>query len=234
MSGKRRRSVENREFNASEMMVLLLSLVFMLLCAPLLDAYAIREWFRPVGLTLVVLAVVWAVRRRRSHARFAISLMVILLPICWTTLFLDNRWLFAFGSLLAAAFFSATALIILRRVLREYTATFDAIWGAICVYLLLGLSWAMLYWSLASLDETCLTLPSPVTAALGEDWRPPLELSHVVYFSFVTMSTLGYGDIVPRTPLIQSACWMQAVVGQLFIAVLVARLVGTLPRDGHG
>jgi hypothetical protein len=52
----------------------------------------------------------------------------------------------------------------------------------------------------------------------------------MVYFSFVTMSTLGYGDVSPRTPLGETATWIQSVVGQLYIAILIARLVSELPR----
>jgi hypothetical protein len=53
----------------------------------------------------------------------------------------------------------------------------------------------------------------------------------MVYYSFVTMTTLGYGDITPRTPMAQTVTWMQAVAGQLFVAVLIARLVTELPRS---
>ena len=63
------------------------------------------------------------------------------------------------------------------------------------------------------------------------------SFSQLTYFSFVTMSTLGYGDIIPRTPLAETACWMQSIVGQLYIAILIARLVSAMPisrRDGAG
>jgi uncharacterized membrane protein len=54
--------------------------------------------------------------------------------------------------------------------------------------------------------------------------------SEVVYFSFVTMSTLGYGDIVPETPVARTLAWMQSVLGQFYLAVLVAWLVNAIPR----
>lgn len=56
--------------------------------------------------------------------------------------------------------------------------------------------------------------------------------SQVAYFSFVTMSTLGYGDIVPETPLAQTLTWMQSVMGQFYLAVLVAWIVSAVPRTG--
>jgi hypothetical protein len=57
-----------------------------------------------------------------------------------------------------------------------------------------------------------------------------VPFSHMVYFSFVTMSTLGYGDVLPKTPLAQTLAWMQSVLGQFYLAVLVAWLVSALPR----
>jgi hypothetical protein len=68
------------------------------------------------------------------------------------------------------------------------------------------------------------------------DGREVTSYSQMVYFSFVTMTSLGYGDITPRTPAAQTLTWLQAVVGQLYLTVLIARLVSALPqknvRDG--
>jgi hypothetical protein len=61
--------------------------------------------------------------------------------------------------------------------------------------------------------------------------QPLTEKSQMIYFSFVTMSTLGYGDITPRTPLAQTVTWMQAVTGQFYLVILIARLVNELPRQ---
>ena len=63
------------------------------------------------------------------------------------------------------------------------------------------------------------------------------SFSQMVYFSFVTMSTLGYGDITPRSPVAQTFAWMQSVAGQFYIAVLVAWMVSEIPRrrsSAHG
>ena len=64
------------------------------------------------------------------------------------------------------------------------------------------------------------------------------QASILLYFSFVTLTTLGFGDITPLTSAARSLCWLEAVVGQMFIAILVARLVGlqilsaSMDRDG--
>jgi hypothetical protein len=64
----------------------------------------------------------------------------------------------------------------------------------------------------------------------GETMTEVAEFSQFVYFSFVTMSMLGYGEIIPQGPVAQTLAWMQSVTGQFYIAVLVAWLVGEIPK----
>ena len=89
--------------------------------------------------------------------------------------------------------------------------------GAICVYLLLGVIWAVGY--------ARINLVSPGSFA---GFLPMDELgwdSEWLYFSFVTMTTLGYGDILPVSAAARGLAYMQAIVGQFYIAILVAGLV---------
>lgn len=91
--------------------------------------------------------------------------------------------------------------------------------GAICVYLMLGVIWALSYGllelmipgSFGGLTEGATTL------SWSPDW---------VYFSFVTITTLGYGDVLPLTFFSRTLAYFEAIVGQFYLAVLVAGLVG--------
>ena len=89
--------------------------------------------------------------------------------------------------------------------------------GAICVYLLLGVMWSIAY--------TVLEFSQPgsfkgLTELVSPVWNPDW-----IYFSFVTITTLGYGDITPLTQTARSLSFLEAIVGQFYIAVLVAGLV---------
>jgi hypothetical protein len=124
--------------------------------------------------------------------------------------------------------------MILTSVFKDHMASQRSILGAISVYLLMGLNWAVAYSALELCEnEPFRFVERQVTpAANGEavytDWP------QLVYYSFVTMSTLGFGDITPRTPMAQTLTWMQAVFGQLYLVVLIARLVSLLPQtDAH-
>ena len=108
---------------------------------------------------------------------------------------------------------------ILRLVFREGPITGDRIRGAIAVYILLGVLWSLAYQLLDRL--------APGSFHFAETARPTLgRLSHrLVYYSFVTLTTVGYGDITPVHPLARSLAAGEALVGQLYPAILIARLV---------
>ena len=106
-------------------------------------------------------------------------------------------------------------MMILTRVFKKGPITFHRIEGAIAVYLLLGLAWAYAYQLLAYLDPGAYS--GAVTASGG--------FSSWTYFSFVTLATLGYGDIAPVHPVARSLATAEAITGQLYLAILIARLV---------
>ena len=110
----------------------------------------------------------------------------------------------------------------------KHLATVNSIYGAISAYLLIGLAWTLLYLGTARSQEGLWTIGGLPGAP---DSVSDIQLfSQFVYFSFVTMSTLGYGDLAPQTPLVQTLAWMQSVTGQFYMAVMVAWLVSEMPR----
>jgi voltage-gated potassium channel len=116
------------------------------------------------------------------------------------------------------AFFSIT---ILGYVLRSGRVTMDRIFAAICVYLLIGFAWTFAY---ALLDEIAPGSFAAVADASRNDYVARVQ--QLRYFSFMTLTTVGYGDIVPRSPAARTMATLEAVTGQIYLAVLVARLVG--------
>jgi len=102
----------------------------------------------------------------------------------------------------------------LVRLVGQSAVTAETIAVAICAYLLIGLAWQSLY-------EACVTL-SP--GAFGD---ARVQGSDLFYFSYVTLTTLGYGDITPKMPVARSLAVVEAIVGQMYVAVVIARLVAT-------
>lgn len=119
-----------------------------------------------------------------------------------------------------AVFLGIATYLVLRDVFRTGAVTADTIRGAVCVYLLFGTCCAFLFGTIAAADPNAFV----VVGAPAGSMRPTAE--PMVYFSFVTLSTLGYGDVLPVSEPARLIAWMEAVFGQLYLAVVVARLVG--------
>ena len=127
----------------------------------------------------------------------------------------------ATGALVIA---SALALVAagnaLRFALRAQRITAEEIYAALSAYLLGGLFFGVLHWAIA------IAWPGSFSDASAPGSSARFPLSTALYYSFVTLATLGYGDVVPRTEIARGVAVLEAVGGQLFIAVTIARLVG--------
>jgi voltage-gated potassium channel len=115
---------------------------------------------------------------------------------------------------------TATLPITLRRVLRQPRVTYETVLGALCTYVLLGLLFAFAYLAVNDLAGPFFTQPDPH------------RQSEYLYFSFVTLTTLGFGDLSPDVGLPQALTVFEALTGQVFLVTMVARLVTLWGRQG--
>jgi len=113
--------------------------------------------------------------------------------------------------------FGLFSCVVLAQIFRRGPVTVHRIQGAAAVYLLLGLVWASAY------DIVALRHPDAFAGVAAGDGEGTWQ--HWLYFSFVTLTTMGYGDITPVHPAARSLAVMEALVGQLYPAILLARLV---------
>jgi len=118
----------------------------------------------------------------------------------------------------ALAFLALITGTFLRRIFSHETVTGATLSAAACVYLFLGIAWSYAYQIVATVD------PASFTGLVD----PQREL---FYFSFVTLTTLGFGDIAPASPAARALVTVEALVGQLFLVITIARLVTLF---GHG
>ena len=128
-----------------------------------------------------------------------------------------NGWRLFF----AAAFFFLLIYVLLSQVFRDGPVTAHRIRGAIAVYVLIGITWALIYRLIELVIPGAFSFPQSLAAHPDEH----AYQSSLTYFSFVTMTTLGYGDILPVSPLARVLVIFEALIGQLYPATLLARLV---------
>jgi hypothetical protein len=127
---------------------------------------------------------------------------------------------------LACVLLSGCIFVVLVYIFRSQQITLDVILAAVTVYLLIAFSFATIYNIAFQLDFRSFRLPDWIEAGSVEVLR-----TEMIYFSLVTLATLGYGDILPSSPFTQMLAVLEAVIGQFFMAVLVAWLVGMFIYD---
>ncbi|HVL11950.1 MAG TPA: potassium channel family protein [Gemmata sp.] len=123
--------------------------------------------------------------------------------------------------MLAAGFFAFTTGAILRDIYREKGVSVDSVYGAFCGYFLTGLAFGHVY--------NVVELLHPGSFR-GEDFAADMSDDHrhylLTYFSFLTLTTVGYGDVTPATSSARGLAVTEAITGQFYLAVLVAELIG--------
>ena len=200
------------------LLLLLAALVF-LVVTPLLGSGYLGVMTGKGLLTVMLLIAVAELRR----SAFGVGLTLALAAIAadWLDTFVFPSAMLTSAITIRVLFFLYVVCVTLHAVLRQRTVTLDTIAGASCVYLFIGFMWAMLFALLDQLEPGSIRFPESWTqgSAAGGTAR-------YVYFSFVTLTTLGYGDIVPNTVDASGLVVAEAVIGQLYLTVLVARLVG--------
>ena len=198
---------------------MLASIMLMILASPFLSLNPTFSWLLEVILVLVLLAAARTVggRGRWFHIALVLGLAALLSQLA----VLSPQWGWVeTGRYVAIPLFLFFVCGMLLRdiVLRSETVTGDLILGAVNVYLMIGIGFAFIYGLIEIFQPGSFT-------GLEELASTPDRVLYFLYFSFITMSTLGYGDISPLTPHGMTATYIEAIFGQLYLAILVARLV---------
>ena len=128
-------------------------------------------------------------------------------------------------------FMAIIAFVVLRQIVRQRVVTLDMVYGAACVYLLVGLCWGKAYAMVERAVPGSFALGSQATTAVPP-YGPIGTDALLMYLSFITITTTGYGDITPVSPPARVLCVLEAIVGQLFLTITVARLVGLYTASG--
>lgn len=156
------------------------------------------------------------------HRRFQVAVGFAVLNVGAATLgLLSHEEIFVvIATISAGVLLLVTPVVVLRRIMAHPIVATETILGAICVYVMIGLAFAFIYYS------TALLTHADVLKGVEPGTAP-----NYLYFSYITMTTVGYGDLTPATKAMQSMAIVEALLGQLFLATTIARLVGTLRQQ---
>ena len=200
--------------------ILFYALLVTMVAAPVLSSLKLSGMLMELLLAASLLAAILPVSAVRSHR----SLLVVLV-IVWVarpvTVWLEHRTLSAIMLGIWTLIGLLAAAAALRFAMGATKVDSEHLYAALSAYLLAGIYFGVLYWVLEQVS-------SGTFAVTGE-----FSQASAIYFSFVTLATLGYGDITPRADVARGLAIVEGIGGQLFLAVLVARLVSLYSKPGN-
>jgi len=198
--------------------ILLFSLIFAVFIMPALPAIWHRSLFRTVYTIIYFSAILSLEKRKKS----LIILLISTFMTEWISGILDMPVLLILAKLVNIIFFFVIVVSLIRQIATSRKVSAGVILGSVTGYLLLGLIFSIFIIFIMQNDSGAFSSPPGQTVESQED----ISSSVPLYFSFVTLATLGYGDIVPLKPYSRSLSTLMAVTGQFYIAIIVALLVG--------
>lgn len=194
---------------------LLIALVVLFIATPFLDSLPESDLIETVLLSLVMIAAVRAVGVRHRTQLVALVLVLPSLVCKWWSHFRPSPMITAIYLLSAILYFGFVVTHLVQYVLRSPRVDGNVLCAGLAGYLLLGLLWLPAYLVAESLDPHAFTLPNGGS----------LKGFDAFYFSFVTLCTVGYGDVTPVSKLARMLAIMEAIAGLFYVAVLISRIV---------
>ena len=202
---------------------LLLSSLVLIMLLSLFVETQVGEYLLEAFFIAVLFAGLKAIQINKGLFRLSLFLILASIVFCFSGTFSNNYQLFIIGTTGRALFLVIIVLIILFDLFRKGKVTGDTLAGAVSVYLLLALIWGYFFLIIEHL------VPESFSFTQGQ-LRLQLWLAKeffpFFYFSLVTITTVGYGDMSPVTTEARMFATFEAIVGQVYLTILVARLVG--------
>ena len=197
--------------------ILFYALLATIAIGPLLEALDIGRVAMEALLTASLVAAVFPIgvleKRRTMYAIVAAALLLRALSS-----YLDSAAISAAGALLWGSVALVAVFGAIRYSMSSARVDAEHLYAALSAYLLIGVCWGVIYVAVVRVAPGALLLG-------GEPLPHGLGMGDAIYFSFVTLATLGYGDFTPATPIMRGLSVFEAIIGQLYLAIMVARLV---------
>ena len=207
----------SQKFLTTSNSILLFIVIFTIFFVPFFPL----EWHRilySICYTLIFILSALALSNYRSRI-FNIAVLVVLIE--WLSELLDLTILLKISLVVNIFFFILIVILFIRQIARAETVTPQVIMESINGYLMLGLSFSILIALISIVDPNSFRFPNLV----NETASGVSNFSNYTYYGFVTLTTLGYGDVVPLTSAAKSFSIFTAISGQLYIAIIIAALV---------
>jgi hypothetical protein len=198
-------------------LIMLCLILGLLVIVPILNRFFAARIFMDTFLTAFVISMVYTINQKKGQIIAGIILATVMLASLWIQYLIPNNGILAIGMLVGVIFSVMVIANILGFIIKSEVVSREIIFAALLLYLLAAFMWAFLYAFLEIIDPASFNI---------DPNRPEGHFLIFQYYSFVTITTLGYGDITPVTEVAKAFSVLEAVIGQLYLVVAVAWLVG--------
>ena len=201
---------------------LLLALVALILIYPYLKENIFSKIALGITYTIVLIGGAYAVGRDKRKLHIGLGLAIIAIGLQWIHFATQDVWLQRMRAVIYITFLLFTIGEVLVYLLKKGPITADKLHGALAGYMMLALLWAFFYALIESFTPGSFQLGGTRLDDTG-------EFMHLLYFSFTTLTTTGFGDITPVSDQARSLVIIEEFTGVFFVGVLIARLAGLYP-----
>ena len=207
-------------FNHGHNFYLLLAILIQMTIYPFFDTEEIRLIFSNMFSTVILIAAIFAIGLKKNQKIIAISIGSFAFFGIWYSIIMDVRlFLTVISVICQITFYIYVIVLILKNLIRAVEVNANIIYGAIVVYLLIGISFSLLY----SLMEGLA--PVSFCINISENVSQKLNVFDFMYYSFTTLTTTGYGDITAVSLYARSTSNIEAVIGVMYVAIIISRFV---------
>ncbi|CAB1068449.1 Potassium channel protein [Olavius algarvensis Delta 1 endosymbiont] len=196
--------------------MLLGAILSMIIGSPFLDDIFQYAVIPDIFITIIFTLGIYAISNKKQYIYIALAFALPMYSGVWFSHLFKMPGLLVLGQFFAAVFTGFVICLLINFIFNEKEITKEVIFAAVVVYLLMAMMWSFAYLILDYFNPGSFSGPEGSAR----------DHFHYLYFSFVTITTLGYGDVAPLTPKASSLVILEAIIGQIFLVVLVAWLVG--------
>lgn len=202
---------------------ILCTLIILLLSSPFLETSPLGLAITHILFSIAIVLCVLLVQGNKKIFLLFFVLGIAPFLLRWARyLEIASPALLSVSLLLDALFLFSICIYIIRHFFKATEVSADVLFSAVTVYLLIGLFFGIVYSLIGATNPEAFRLPELINLHSSS----PGALSTYLYYSFVTLTTLGFGEITPATQFVQTVTILEAIIGQMFLAILVGRLVG--------
>jgi hypothetical protein len=198
-------------------LVILIVVIFVVF--PLAGMGVLERFLVDIGFSALLISGALANRQNRVLTGMVIVLTIAVVTIHWISLYVSGKQHPLLDASFVMGLFGCFVVIMLMEVFRPGAITLHRVQGAVAGYLSFGITWGYAYYMTNLLSPGAVRFATPPTTT-------DVPVARYIYFSFMTLTTVGYGDVLPVHPLARTLAVSEALIGQLYPAVLIAGVLG--------